>query len=146
MDLNDTMHELLDNIVQRIEEEIESTGRDLTFLVFIADTGTGLGDLRSAGDVDALAGHMLRIQKAIFDELDSQGLMVRQVEIKREGGGLTIEKMRKAQERLNEIADEDDLKECVCGHEKKDHFFGDNRDLSTPCSKCDCENFRQEDD
>jgi hypothetical protein len=33
---------------------------------------------------------------------------------------------------------------CDCGHEKHFHFFGDNRDLSTPCGHkgCDCKMFR----
>ena len=34
---------------------------------------------------------------------------------------------------------------CVCGHPKEDHFFGDNRDLYTPCKwECPCKNYKPE--
>lgn len=100
--------ELLDNIVKRIDEEAEMQDADLAYVVYVTDPREGTGDMRFYGDMDALLALSMRAQKALFDNLDVETDVVNAVEaVLPDMGGLTMDKLKYAQDRLNEMADED---------------------------------------
>jgi len=72
--------ELLDNIVERIDEESELQGCELTYIVFITDPATGSGDQRFYGEMDTMLAMTVRAQRAITDHISIEEDVVAAVE------------------------------------------------------------------
>lgn len=68
-----TINELLDNIIERIDAESETQGAPLTYLVWITDPDTGMGDMRFNGDLDSLVSMSVRAQHTVVHKIEGQG-------------------------------------------------------------------------
>ena len=118
-----TINELLDNIVQRLDDESETQGVEYAYMVWVVDPKTGSGDMRFFGETDNLLAMSVRAQHKLSHHLDTEEVVIEAV--RRLPPGVAPTSM------------------CECGHPKGDHFFGDNKDNSTPCKwECDCKNYR----
>jgi hypothetical protein len=75
----ENLNEMLDNIVQRIDDEGEAQGVEFAYLVWVVDPSDGRGDLRNNGEVDALLAMSVMAQHKLCHELEEAGC-IRKVE------------------------------------------------------------------
>ncbi len=69
----ENLNEMLDNIVQRIDDEGEAQGVQFSYMVWVVDATDGRGDLRNNGDIDALLAMSVMAQHKLCHELENQG-------------------------------------------------------------------------
>ena len=69
----ETINELMDNIIERIDAESDTQGAPLTYLVWITDPDTGMGDMRFNGDLDSLVSMSVRAQHTVVHKIEGKG-------------------------------------------------------------------------
>lgn len=75
------LNEMLDNIVQRIDDEGEAQGVQFSYMVWVVDATDGRGDLRNNGDIDALLAMSVMAQHKLCHELEGQGCIKKVVSV-----------------------------------------------------------------